>query len=308
MNILKAIDRLVGLGYPESTAKKIASGELPMDTASRMARAGEQGFTTEAYHAGYPNILEFDALSPKRTIDEGYHGDNVGSFFADDPIVSASYGAGDTATYKVLLNPSRYGSVDAGGNSYAALDGIPYIRPTGEVADSVEAANTYLGKMPSQTDDFGIMASNLGDAGVEINRVSDVGPSFTPMKRVADALTGGNARQAMERIDGEGARTTIVTDPSTVRSFFSAAFDPDQIGNPNIMAGAGGLGILGALGISPDASAAPMTREQRLGMYDPEQLAPSASRRIFDFFAPESVELGDGTLTDEQRRRAYYGQ
>ena len=30
-------------GYPEEVARRIVSGELPMDDASRMARAQEQG-------------------------------------------------------------------------------------------------------------------------------------------------------------------------------------------------------------------------------------------------------------------------
>jgi hypothetical protein len=43
----------VRLGYPESTAKKIASGELPMDQASRMARAREQGHSISQGQRNY---------------------------------------------------------------------------------------------------------------------------------------------------------------------------------------------------------------------------------------------------------------
>ena len=47
-----SVKQLVKLGYPESTAIKIASGELPMDTASRMARAKAQGYNVDMplYH------------------------------------------------------------------------------------------------------------------------------------------------------------------------------------------------------------------------------------------------------------------
>ena len=33
------VARLIRQGYPETVAERIASGELPMDTASRMERA-----------------------------------------------------------------------------------------------------------------------------------------------------------------------------------------------------------------------------------------------------------------------------
>ena len=41
-------------GYPEEVAKRIVSGELPMDEASRMARAAEQGYG-DVLHRGHSN-------------------------------------------------------------------------------------------------------------------------------------------------------------------------------------------------------------------------------------------------------------
>lgn len=58
------IRRLIGQGYPESVAERIASGELPMDYASRMQRAAEQGYGDIAdpanrfYHGTSANIRE----------------------------------------------------------------------------------------------------------------------------------------------------------------------------------------------------------------------------------------------------------
>ncbi len=40
--MMKEVAALIRLGFPESTATKIASGELPMDKPSRMQRAAEQ--------------------------------------------------------------------------------------------------------------------------------------------------------------------------------------------------------------------------------------------------------------------------
>ena len=58
-DLLSQASTLVKRGYPESTARKIASGELPMDEASRMARADDQGYLTDAYHASKQDILDF---------------------------------------------------------------------------------------------------------------------------------------------------------------------------------------------------------------------------------------------------------
>ena len=40
----------VKLGYPESVAKRIVSGDLPMDEASRLKRAEEQGYGEVMLH------------------------------------------------------------------------------------------------------------------------------------------------------------------------------------------------------------------------------------------------------------------
>lgn len=51
----KTIDELIELGYPESVAKKIADGTLPMDEASREARAGLMNMTDDRYYRGHPS-------------------------------------------------------------------------------------------------------------------------------------------------------------------------------------------------------------------------------------------------------------
>jgi hypothetical protein len=63
----KTVADWVRAGYPEEVAKRIVSGELPMDEASRMARATEQGYDTSrpVYHGTDTDFLEFD---PDRAI------------------------------------------------------------------------------------------------------------------------------------------------------------------------------------------------------------------------------------------------
>lgn len=60
----RAVDDLVKMGYPESVAKRISSGELPMDEASRMARAAEQGYDVDniMYHGANPTAIQKIAI------------------------------------------------------------------------------------------------------------------------------------------------------------------------------------------------------------------------------------------------------
>jgi peptidoglycan hydrolase-like protein with peptidoglycan-binding domain len=60
-NLLRSVDDLVKLGYPESVAKRIVSGELPMDFESRMRRAEVMGFDPRdvQYHGTEADITQF---------------------------------------------------------------------------------------------------------------------------------------------------------------------------------------------------------------------------------------------------------
>ena len=49
MGVLTSIAELIAKGFPEEVAQRIASGELPMDEASRLARANEQGYGDVLY-------------------------------------------------------------------------------------------------------------------------------------------------------------------------------------------------------------------------------------------------------------------
>jgi hypothetical protein len=64
----KPVKEIVAMGYPESVAKRISSGELPMDEASRAARAKEQGYDFE-YHGTNSDFMEVDPDA----VDLGLH-------------------------------------------------------------------------------------------------------------------------------------------------------------------------------------------------------------------------------------------
>jgi hypothetical protein len=55
------IDELIATGYPDQVAERIATGDLPMDTASRMQRAKAMGFDPSdvQYHGTKADFTEF---------------------------------------------------------------------------------------------------------------------------------------------------------------------------------------------------------------------------------------------------------
>jgi hypothetical protein len=82
---------LISRGFPEGTAQRIASGELPMDQASRMARAAEQGFDTSRrlVHTTYQDVPAFDFSRlgentiPNAADEKLAETARLGAFFAD---------------------------------------------------------------------------------------------------------------------------------------------------------------------------------------------------------------------------------
>jgi hypothetical protein len=94
---LEALERMA-IDYKIANAPFL-SHDLPMDTASRMARAKELGYTTDAFHGrkGKNPILEFD---------EDYLGSNTGAadaelahFFNTNPEAAGGYTRGPGSSY-----------------------------------------------------------------------------------------------------------------------------------------------------------------------------------------------------------------
>lgn len=192
MGLLDAIAALVRAGYPEQTARKIATGELPMDTASRMARAADQGFNAKHYHGTRADILEFQPST------EGMQGPGI--YSSSNPAVASSYAG------KTLYEPQ-------GGENV-----IP-IMLRGGVDHLSDIADRY----PS-------------------TRISEL-PSIYPALR-EEGITGL-----------ESGTDRVTFDPRDIRSYFSAAFDPDYTG-PNILGGAAGTAALAGLLAAPQEAEA----------------------------------------------------
>ncbi len=82
------IDELIATGFPDQVAERIATGELPMDTASRMQRAEAMGFDPSdvQYHGTLADIKSF-IESPDGALGAGVYTTNnpdLASLYAQD--------------------------------------------------------------------------------------------------------------------------------------------------------------------------------------------------------------------------------
>ena len=100
----EAIRRLIRAGYPEETARRIATGELAMDPASKMGRMQGQGFTTPAYSGSTFDIRAFDASIANPESDFGR-----GAYATTSPLdATANYaGMGPDLTNRVQSESER---------------------------------------------------------------------------------------------------------------------------------------------------------------------------------------------------------
>jgi hypothetical protein len=304
------LKRLIEAGYPESTAKKIASGELPMDFISRMNRARGQGFTTEAYHTGDPNILEFN---PYAGFGDRHGG---GTWFSQEPEISASYTAPGSAGYRALLDTRNFAQVDAGGANwndlpYEANMYIPKSErfPEGKDFTLEELEGILQENVIDTTDKVARAARDMGASGVEIAQVHDLGGNYPAMKKVIRRMNPDIETQDwMNDYELSGGTNYSVQDPSKIRSYYGAAFDPDQVGNPNILASAAPVaagGLLAALGMPDRATAAETAIGPDYLSVDKKQAGGEIQQMILDallgFLAPS--QIGDATMDAYNRNR-----
>jgi len=249
----RAVDDLVKMGYPESVAKRISSGELPMDYESRMARAREQGYDmTPMYHTGSPDITNISTSTKLGTEDL------LRPFFlAKQPEVSQSYGkVGSTSkwldednlpyenagslTYPIVTK-GNYGSVDAGGKNWNQLRGVDYTDSSGNLFTPIDRASGYR-----TTNDIADIAQQSGDDAVMISNVVDIGTGADLLKKIKAINPDVDPKQWLNEYQRNGGDVMALINPNNARSLLSAAFDPEYKG-ANILGGSAGLGILGGL-------------------------------------------------------------
>ena len=245
------IERLVKAGYPEGTAKKIASGELPMSDTSRFSRAADQATDTnrELFHWTNRDFNEFQ------------------------PSSGGKFGQG------VYLSPRPYYGekyVERGDPRRMSVFGPSNIAKREDI-NSVE--KSVLAAMKEQN----VPPMAMGD-------------TFWNMVQGKLKEKGFDALEFGDEV--------VVFDPARVRDV-RAAFDPDNIGKPNILGSAAPVaaaGVLGALGLPENATAADIAFADRpdLSKEDKQEVQQMILDAILGFMAPQP--LGDATMDAYNRR------
>lgn len=148
-------------GYPEEVAKRIVSGELPMDEASRMARASEQGYGDVLWrgHAleDMPTSNSDLWASPDRSVAETYAGLRA--------VQSPTFQAGLTS---LRTNADNLAEVNGRGAQWKSVQTNPRKLPglqvadpdinrplkgTDDIAEAVKGSGNYQGTLFRNTKD-----------------------------------------------------------------------------------------------------------------------------------------------------------
>ena len=139
----------VKAGYPEEVAKRIVSGELPMDEASRLARAQEQGYGPVLYR-GQPDR----PLSSNQDVWASTSPD-VAQTYADNFTVSHRDALGeDGIVIPLRTNADNMADVNARGRSWHVVESnnrkIPNIesgvlKGTDRISEAVKDSGVYNG-------------------------------------------------------------------------------------------------------------------------------------------------------------------
>jgi hypothetical protein len=236
--------------------------DLPMDEASRMARAREMGFDVDAYHAAetrapipaanYPgtsaDIQSFDMARAGAN-----SGNPAGVAFTTDPAVARSYVesvqfvdnpapefAAGTAKFRKIINrknatPAEKASAH---REYGKLlIDYPQIE---KIYPAYEAATYPVKIRTGHKMEFDAAGGTFKDIDIH-NKVREAVAGGYDSLVVKNVIDPGNASKKDAR---NIANTIIVFNPKNIRSRF-AKFDPAKKGSANLLAGVAGAGLLG---------------------------------------------------------------
>jgi len=237
-----AVDQIEMMGFPRGTATKIATGELPMDAASREARRVEQNFIDPVYHSG--NLEGATEVRPGSIL-----------WASDQPPVAASYatlphntsGGLGNAGYRLYVNPENYASYNAEGAMWENLemplndiempDGtkvpITRVNPDDPTYTSTDDAVQFVTGQRGRNDSVDMDYAS----GVKIKNVDDFGPNIDAGMQVGEDM-GLSVDEVTDLTEGYGMTNYGIVSPESVR-LEGAAFDPDNVGMPYLMGAVG---------------------------------------------------------------------
>ena len=287
-DVAEQVADLIRLGFPESTATKIASGELPMDTASRMQRADEQGYDvdTPVYHGTAADVRQLKATGETTKARSAKHS----VWLVDDPNVAGTYAryAAESRPVERLIEQAdshgRKGEFDRQEQLYHQAEEL---ESSGELVDAggQNILQVYANmKNPMRKDADGATMSDLDDS--QLFKWLQEGRSNNNDGLIIDNFSD-NADYGQYL-----PAKHLAVQPDQVRSV-NAAFDPDYKG-PNILGGyalpAGSTALMASLLAAPEeAEAGFVTRGGR------ELLeAWHGSPHEFDRFSMDAIGTGEG--------------
>ena len=266
------LDELIATGYPEQVAERIASGDLPMDTASRMQRAEAMGFdpSNVAYHGTRADITEFEPSA------RGKMGPGV--YTSPSPIVAGSY---STPGHRI----PRSGVYEDRG----LLD---------EELVVSEGANVMpLLLRGDRMERFEALKQNPDIPIATLSEPTTEGASELAARLEREGITGLEIQgRGSDGMQSYNVREQNTFDPQNVRSLF-AAFDPEYKGS-NILGGtaAGALGLTALMAPEEAEAKTPefLASLPQLEPYEPG-LVDNAVQNVADFLKDIGVTESDYT-------------
>jgi hypothetical protein len=272
----EVIQRLVSLGYPESVAKRIAGGELPMDYASRMQRAADQGYSPVQYHGTRANITEFQPS------DKGKMGGGVyTAAYPRQSNMHATPGFNSNRMNTEQIDPSVLNEellINSGANVLPVVTRGNYANRWDAIKANPELYGPEADRMLTQR------LIDQGYDGID--------------------LTGYGSKRA----EGD-LKERVTFDPNNIRSLLSAAFDPEYTGS-NIMgsrlAPTAAAGLLGASAMMAPENAEAATA-YKLFRQANDKLYPLFVNRNQEVPVGEWLRAEAGELTDQGKVKSSLG-
>ncbi len=267
--------QLLGAGLPvigglKGAIKGVRNlSNLPLDEASRMARAKEQGFTNPLYHGtrlgalkGSGDFTEFrDPITPTLPLQGGgvaQLGD-FGIHMSPDPRTAAKFTGftqhpswasegGRIMPLMVRMDQTLelpdMGMWNSAHHWRSGMSG-PGVNQAGFSKTAAPRVRDMSGN-PEMVDElYEIVSKSAAGDRYAPNRVDE---NLRFQQDIKDALTKGgyDSIQYRNLIEGTGEPSFLHLDPRKIRSRF-ANFDPSKLGSKDIMAGLAGAGIAGAI-------------------------------------------------------------